>query len=413
MFAGSVTSRTSTPATSMRTRVRLSLSSYSPSGNAGIAILLGRAQANHQGLEDPLRGVEVVEVDPLVRPVRRLRDVTGAEQHAWYPGLVNEEAGVARRAPGGDLRGKACGRHRGLHRPDEGVLWWDRERRIVRTFRDGRIEPRQVRSRAGDRFVELAVDRLRSLARVEPAVDLDLAAVGDDVGPRAAVDRAHGQARRAEDAAGSRGKPPVLLLELEHDPRRGGDGVASERRFRRVRRLAPDRDPEVEQAAIAGDEVQSGRLRQHRDVGLDAPRDQGARPGRVLLLTDHGREDDIPGGLAAGAAEGGDGAQACGQAALHVARAASVEPAADDLCAIRIARPAFADRDGVEVAGEEEAGPVSGGPMSEDVAAPGRDLLGRDLEAGFFADRRELGHHRGLVSGRRRNADQALEDRAG
>src|SRR2546430_16619129 len=105
MFAGSVTRRTSTPASLILARVFSSLRAYSSSGNAAIRHLLGRLPVEQQMLEDTLSGVEVGEVDPLVGAMRGLLDVARSEQNAWYPGAVDGEAGVARGSPRRDPAG--------------------------------------------------------------------------------------------------------------------------------------------------------------------------------------------------------------------------------------------------------------------------------------------------------------------
>src|SRR2546421_11435882 len=70
-------------------------------------------------LEHALSRVEVIEVDPLVRPVRGLLDVARSEQNAWYPRAVDEEAGVARCPPGRDVARNARFGHRRRHRPHQ------------------------------------------------------------------------------------------------------------------------------------------------------------------------------------------------------------------------------------------------------------------------------------------------------
>src|SRR4030081_2037665 len=101
MFAGSVTSRTSISASAMRARVRSSLCAYSSSGNAAIRHLHSLFWAEQQALKDTLGDREILEVDPLVGPVRSLLDIPWSEQNAWYPGRVHEEARVAGGPPGG------------------------------------------------------------------------------------------------------------------------------------------------------------------------------------------------------------------------------------------------------------------------------------------------------------------------
>src|SRR6266478_2958273 len=107
MFAGSVMSRTSTPASAILVRVLASLSEYSSSGNAAIRHLLMppcSLPVQDQVLEHALRDIKVNEVDPLVGPVRGLLDVPRPEQNAWYPRAVDQEARVAGGAPGRDAR---------------------------------------------------------------------------------------------------------------------------------------------------------------------------------------------------------------------------------------------------------------------------------------------------------------------
>src|SRR5947208_16678297 len=99
MFAGSVTKSTSTPASPIFTRVLSSRFSYSSLGNAAIRHLLGRLPAEQHMREYALTGVEIAEVDPLVRPVRRLLDIARSEQNARYPRAMAEEYPITRRPP--------------------------------------------------------------------------------------------------------------------------------------------------------------------------------------------------------------------------------------------------------------------------------------------------------------------------
>src|SRR5437762_8505819 len=122
MFAGSVTRRTSTPVSLILARVFSSLRPYSSSGNAAIRHLLDRLPVEQQMLEDTLRGVEIAQVDPLVRPVRRLLDVARSEQNAWYPRAMYEEARVARGTPRRDLARDAGLCHRRAHRLNKLVV---------------------------------------------------------------------------------------------------------------------------------------------------------------------------------------------------------------------------------------------------------------------------------------------------
>src|SRR6266851_651435 len=215
MFAGSVMSKASTLASAILVRVLASLSEYSSSGNAAIRHLLmphelGGFAASSRGplyslpvqdqvLEHALRDIKVDEVDPLVGPVRGPLDVPRPKQDAWYPRAVDEEAGVARGAPGRDARGQARRLHRFCHRPHEIVVLRDLERDVVGPRDDFRLEPRQAPLHARDRVLQLFHHLLGRLAGVEASVDLDLAPIRHHVRARAAVQGADREARRAED----------------------------------------------------------------------------------------------------------------------------------------------------------------------------------------------------------------------
>src|SRR2546426_2562187 len=230
MFAGSVTRITSTPASPIFNRVLSSRFSYSSLGNAAIRHLLGRLPAQQHMLEHALSSVEIVEVDPLVWPVRRLLDVAGSEQNAWYPRAVNEEARITRRSPRRDLARDSGFGHRGGHRLHELVVVRCLKGQISRTRDHIRFEPWQPPPCKRDRGFQLTQHLLGGLTRVDAPVDLDLAAVRYDVGARAAVDRAHGQARRPELGMGLTRELIGDRFELEHDRGGSGHGVASEGR---------------------------------------------------------------------------------------------------------------------------------------------------------------------------------------
>src|SRR5204863_9294254 len=143
MFAGSVTRRTSIPASLILARVFSSLRAYSSSGNAAIRHLLVRLPVEQQMLEDTLGGVEVAQVDPFVRPVRRLLDVARSEQNAWYPRAMNDEARITRRPPRGDLARDSGFGHRRGHRPHEPVVVRCLNGQISRPGGDVALAPRR------------------------------------------------------------------------------------------------------------------------------------------------------------------------------------------------------------------------------------------------------------------------------
>src|SRR5256885_9948780 len=155
MFAGSVTRRTSTPISVIRARVFSSLCAYSSSGNAAIRHLLGRLPVEQQVLEHALSGVDVAEVDPLVRAVRRLLDVARSEQNAWYPRAVNEEARVARGPPRRDPALDTRFGHRRGHRLHELVVARCLKGQIVRARDHFGFEPWHLAACPRDRLLQL------------------------------------------------------------------------------------------------------------------------------------------------------------------------------------------------------------------------------------------------------------------
>src|SRR5712692_4413031 len=237
MFAGSVMTRTSTPASAILVRVLASLSEYSSSGNAAIRHLLmphelGGFAASSRGplyslpvqdqvLEHALRDIKVNEVDPLVGPVRGLLDVPRPEQDAWYPRAVDEEAGVTRGAPGRDPRGQAGRLHSLCHRPHQIVVLRDLERDVVGPGGDLGLEPGQAPRHARDRVLQLFHHLLGRFAGIEAPVDLDLAPIRHHVRARAAMHGADREARRTEDGMRAFAQLAAGRLQLERDARGG------------------------------------------------------------------------------------------------------------------------------------------------------------------------------------------------
>src|SRR5438445_1330753 len=278
MFAGSVTSNTSTSASAIRARVLASLCSYSSPGKAATitSLALLRSRAEQQMLEHSLRLLELVEIDPFVGSVRGLLYVARSEQHAWYPRRVNEEARVAGGAPGRDPRRDARGGHGGFQRTYQVVLFGNLECEVVRAGLDFRFEPRHAKPSAGQGRLDLLEDLTGRLARVDAAVDLDHAAVRHDVRTRAAVDRPDRQARGAKHRMRAPRKLVVDGLQLDHYRRGRGDGVASQLGRRSVRRSALDDDPKVQQAPVADDQPHRRGFGQDRHVSVDAAADKGS-----------------------------------------------------------------------------------------------------------------------------------------
>src|SRR4029077_10045025 len=298
--------------------------------------------------------IEVLEVDPLVRPVRGLLDVPRPEQDAWYPRTVDQKAGIAGCPPGGGVRRQAGGVHRHRHRADELVVGGDLEWDVVGAGLDVGFEPGQGALHARDRVLQLLYHLLFRLARIEAPVDLYLAPVGDHIRTCAAVHGADREARWTEDGMVVSGQLRAGRLELDHDSRRRRDRVMAEPWRCSVDRSSLDDYAVVEQTAIGEHELHRRRFREHRTVGLDAFRDQRAGARRILFLADHGRESHVAGGLLAPLAQRFDRAEHRGQATFHVTGAAAVEAAMIDGGAVRVPRPSLADRDGVDVAGEKQ-----------------------------------------------------------
>ena len=145
------------------------------------------------------------------------------------------------------------------------------------------------------------------------------------------------------------------LHTVEHDAH-VVDRADAEERHAAVRDAAARQHLEPVDAAVAdADAVDVQRLGDDDVVGplgaetpvLREPRDAG----KAAALFVHGAADfDRAIQLDAGAADAFDGKERRGDAGLHVARAAAVDPAVDDLAAERIERPAVAGRHDVEVA---------------------------------------------------------------
>ena len=172
-----------------------------------------------------------------------------------------------------------------------------------------------------------------------------------------------------------------------------------------------DDDPKVQKPAVADHELHRRRLRKHGPVGVNPPRDQGTRPGRVLFFANNRRQRNVTRGLLASASHVDDRAQHGGQPAFHVAGAATVEPLAGNLGPERVPGPSLSDGDGVEVPGEKKVRTSAHLPPGDDVGPPWRDLLQDHVEAGVRAPAGDGLGGRPFLTGRRGDPDQALENR--
>ena len=115
-------------------------------------------------------------------------------------------------------------------------------------------------------------------------------------------------------------------------------------------------DAAVLGAAARDPDVEAGRLADDRRVGAEPALDEGgaARAGRLLVGV--GGDDEVAGERHPELRQRLGGDRHCGDPALHVARAATVEESVPHLGGERIARPAIArlDGDGVDVPVEDE-----------------------------------------------------------
>ena len=123
-----------------------------------------------------------------------------------------------------------------------------------------------------------------------------------------------------------------------------------------VGRAANDVQPEDERPALGRDDRQPGRFGDDRGVGPVAAQDRRQRTGPAVLLRDDALDDDVAGGSQAGAFERDQGEEVGGETGLHVAGAAPVESAVDDLGRERRVGPAggVAGLDRVDVGVEDQ-----------------------------------------------------------
>ena len=123
-------------------------------------------------------------------------------------------------------------------------------------------------------------------------------------------------------------------------------------------------------------------------------------PEPVVLLVDDGGQLERSGQPHPGLPYRRHRGQAGGQPALHVGRAATVQPAAADLTAPRVAGPAVAQRDDVGVAQEQQPRLLAAGQPDRDVGPVRRDLAGDHVELETGGQIGEYGDGRRLAAGR-------------
>src|SRR3990170_1872376 len=207
-----------------------------------------------------------------------------------------------------------------------------------------------------------------------PHVQLDRAQVRDDVRLRPSVDRpdVHGELRHVVLRA-------AVRLERGEDPHHLQDRVVPEVGHRAVRAPAAGRHLEPQNALLAPDDLQvRGLPDDDRRGTLDQVRPVELRRGlhrRLLVGREQERERYVRRLQVAG------GGEHRGAPALHVRRAAAVQAVAVPVP--RLAGPALAHRDRVEVAVERHAAVAHVGGHREEV------LVHRGLEA----HRLHLAHH--------------------
>ena len=243
-----------------------------------------------------------------------------------------------------------------------------------------------------------AQERLQRVAQVpvvDPRhgahVDGDRRGIGHGVGVEAAADGAHVQGGAAHHGMGFHGK--VEVLEVADHARHPVDGVVAHLGHRAVRGDARRLDLEPDQALVAHVGVVGGGL----------GHDDGAGPVQQLRV----REEAGP--LAADLLARGDDQDDAGapgeprrqldrrrhegrDAALHVGGAAAVEPVAVGLARERVLRPRLgAQRDGVDVAGEADRGPVRvAADLRDEARAALRELVVGRAESRGLEDRAQV-----------------------
>ena len=157
----------------------------------------------------------------------------------------------------------------------------------------------------------------------------------------------------------------VVCLERGDHRARPEDRVDAQVRPGAVGRLADDVDVHPHKAPVRDPNRELGGLGDDGGVGGDVLKDSLDPQAGVLLVGD-GRHDDLPPG--AGAARVAARDERCGEAALHVVRAAPDQPVAVDPGLQRTVHRSQAD--GVEVTAEHQGRSIARPPASHDDAWP-------------------------------------------
>ena len=235
------------------------------------------------------------------------------------------------------------------------------------------VRPRSSSLQLRDPLTEIIEYGGGRLAGQQPAIGDDDAIGRNDRTARTAVDLTDAPGRRAEQGMGIGGEHRVQPFDLgDH---RGGavDRVRAVGRVARVAGPPVDRDPQIRVAPRRDDRLQIGRLR--GDAPDEAIAAVVATYARMPLPVSSSSTTaaSSTGPLKPGATQSGQRDQCGREAALHVRRAAAVDPPVLDLPAERIGRPSVTDRYDVRVAEQQQARTVAPGKRDADVVAAGLD----------------------------------------
>src|SRR5262245_22524616 len=233
-------------------------------------------------------------------------------------------------------------------------------------------------------------------------VDADGGRIGYRVDVEAPGDRADVEGRRPEHRMWWRLEAEVL--ELGHRVRRLVDGVDAALGHRSVGGDAAGPRVEPERALVTDAGVEARRLADDYGARFAERAGRGSEVSRAVAAgllpgDDHEHKARRPRKPLCQTARGND---ECGDAALHVGRAAPVEATVGGLACERIARPGRrAERHRVDVASEAEGRPLGRAAEASDQARPtGGIFVGANGEAGVLQHAAKAFRTRALVARR-------------
>ena len=226
----------------------------------------------------------------------------------------------------------------------------------------------------------------RPFSRQKAAVDLEGAAVGDEVHLHAPADQADVAGGRAEEGMTAGCQGGVHRINFTDERGRVADGIDPQMGLRRMGGPAVEENLPPHHPLRCHDNAHLRRLGDDGRPGLEARRRrrelvaQACHAAKQILLVDHRREPDVAGGHDARSMDVEHRVEHPGEAGLRVARAAAVHPPAVDRRSERGDRHA-GDADDVHVSLEHDLpGAVAAGKDPHDIVTPREDLRAPRLD---------------------------------